>query len=79
MWKLQLKKSPYVLDNIRIFGGVVFLIPAVDVDLSSLVHVDLSPLSIVLPLAGKFSIPEPFRDLPDALRRVRQHRLQGNS
>jgi hypothetical protein len=46
-------------NDIRIFGCVVLLIAAVDVDLPSLQQVDLSPLTVILPLTRELALLKP--------------------
>mgnify|MGYP003331333893 CR=1 FL=1 len=63
-------------DDVRELGGVVLLVPTEDVHPSILVQVDLSALTIVLPLAGEPAVFEPSEHLLDTLGWVRQHWLQ---
>jgi hypothetical protein len=46
-------------NDIRILGGVVLLIAAVDVYLPSLQQVDLSPLTVILPLTRELALLKP--------------------
>jgi hypothetical protein len=46
-------------NDIRIFGCVVLLIAAVDVYLPALQQVDLSPLTVILPLARELALLKP--------------------
>jgi hypothetical protein len=46
-------------NDIRIFGCVVLLIAAVDVNLPSLQQVDLSPLTVILPLTRELALLKP--------------------
>ena len=45
-------------DNIRVLGGVVFLISGVDFDCSVVEEMNLSSLAVVLPLAGELHVLE---------------------
>jgi hypothetical protein len=46
-------------NNIRIFGCVVLLIAAVDVYLPALQEVNLSPLTVILPLTRELALLKP--------------------
>ena len=65
------------LDNIRIFGCVILLVPAVDLDLPALQQMDLGTLPIILPFTGKLTVLKSGEDLLHPLGRAGQHRLQG--
>lgn len=51
-------------------------VPGEDKDAAVLVAVDLCPLAVVLPLRGECLPFKALKDLFNALRRLRQHRLE---
>ncbi len=50
-------------NNVWILGGVVLLVPTVDVDLSILQQVNLGPLTVILPLTGELASLEPASNI----------------
>ena len=64
------------LDNVGVLGSIVLLVARVDGDLAILVEMNLRALSVILPLARKLHVLEPRENLLNALRGMRQHRLE---
>ena len=50
-------------NNVWILGGVVLLVPTVDVYLSILQQVNLGPLTVILPLTGELASLEPASNI----------------